>query len=528
MAGTGGMGGAVVNAPPMPLYLCIHVPEFPAQARLRHRLELRQDTVVILDGVPPLQQVCSATRKALRAGIARGMTRSEVDSFGAVVTLTRSLPEERSARSALMELAGGFTPRAQALTHSSSSCAVVLDVTGTQTIFGPPQQLALRVMRALGALGLHGRIAVSHNFHAAVCAAPYAGKNGTTIPQGSECKAMSTLPLSALTLTAEQKATFEVWGLHSCGDLAALPEVELIARIGQAGKRLRLLARGELPHLLVPEEEAFVLEECVTFEAPVEMLESLLFVLGPMLDQLIARAGARSLALASVTVKLHLDGGVAQDAVDVSADASEHVRTVKPALPLMDRDLLLKLLHLDLQAHAPSAAVTAIHLSAEPGDRSKVQLGLFSPQLPEPMRLDITLARIAALVGEDCVGRVRLLDTHRPDGFVMERFTSPSSLPAREVPAVAGVIGLRRLRPPLALSMRLNDGRPVAFPLEGKHYAVNEAYGPWRRSGNWWSTEVWTQDEWDVRAATREGDVLLCVLVHDLLRKHWQLEALYD
>ena len=268
------------------------------------------------------------------------------------------------------------------------------------------------MLQALEALGLHGKIAVSHNFHAAVCAAPHAGKTGTIIPHGAERKAMSALPLSALALTADQEATFAMWGLRSCGDLAALPEVELIARLGQEGKRLRLLTRGELPHLLVPEEEAFTLEECVTFEAPVEMLDSLLFVLGPMLDQLIARAGARSLALASVTVKLRLDSAVAQDAVEVSADASEHVRTIRPALPLMDRHLLLKLIHLDLQAHAPSAAVTAIHLSAEPGDRSKAQLGLFSPQLPEPTRLDITLARIAALVGQDRVGRMRLLDTH--------------------------------------------------------------------------------------------------------------------
>ncbi len=67
-----------------------------------------------------------------------------------------------------------------------------------------------------------------------------------------------------------------------------------------------------------------------------------------------------------------------------------------------------------------------IFLSAEPGDRSKVQMGLWSPQLPEPARLDVTLARIAALVGEERVGRPRLLDAHRPDSFQMERFALPS------------------------------------------------------------------------------------------------------
>ena len=40
--------------------------------------------------------------------------------------------------------------------------------------------------------------------------------------------------------------------------------------------------------------------------------------------------------------------------------------------------MLLKLMHLDLQAHPPSDSVTGILLTAETGDPSKVQLGLFS------------------------------------------------------------------------------------------------------------------------------------------------------
>ena len=106
------------------------------------------------------------------------------------------------------------------------------------------------------------------------------------------------------------------------------------------------------------------------------------------------------------------------------AEAS-HTRTVRPALPSNDRQLWIKLLHLDLEAHPPQAAILSLTLTAEPGSTSKVQLGLFSPQLPEPTRLDVTLARIRAIVGEDYVGRAVLKDTHQPDGFRMEPFTVP-------------------------------------------------------------------------------------------------------
>ncbi len=109
-------------------------------------------------------------------------------------------------------------------------------------------------------------------------------------------------------------------------------------------------------------------------DTPVEELERLLFVVNVMLEQLIFRVTARVLALASVTITLSLEGNVV------------HTRTVRPALPTNERPLWLKLLQLDLEAHPPQAAIVAVTLNAESGSTSKVQLGLFSPQLPEPMR----------------------------------------------------------------------------------------------------------------------------------------------
>ena len=309
-----------------------------------------------------------------------------------------------------------------------------------------------------------------------------------------------------------------MWGLRTLGELAALPEVELVVRMGQEGKRLRLLARGESQHLMIPEESVFTLEEGLALDSPVELMESLLFLVGPMLDQLLIRAQNHAFALASITIRLGLDDGV------------EHERIIKPALPVLQRDVLLKLLHLDLQAHPPPAGVTHIFLHAEPGDRSKVQLGLFAPQLPEPVRLDVTLARVAAIVGEGRVGRARLRDTHRPNCFTMERFVVPASVPKET--QVRRAVALRRCRPPLLLAVKYENLRLISFHLRGKRYVVQQAFGPWRRSGDWWSSEVWSCEEWDVSAqantSAETGETLLCVIAHDLLSHQWQLEAFYD
>jgi protein ImuB len=502
-----------------PLYVCVYVLEFAAQAMMRLRPELQRAAVAVMTGDPPLEQVCSANARATRLGVMQGMTRAELESFSGLCILRRSEAEERGTRSALLEAAGVFTPRIEVHAYATPAFTMVLDMTGTARIFGPVEQAVGRIASAMARLRVHVQLAASANFHAAVCVAPSACKTPSVIPAGQERTFLQTLPLEALELTQEQRERLRLWGLRTIGELAALSEVELVVRLGQDGRRLRLLARGEHPHLMVPKEPVFLLEEFLSFDSPIEVLDSLLFVLGPMLDQLLERAQSRALALASVTVRLGLDGG------------GEHERTIKPALPVAQREVLLKLLHLDLQAHPSPAGVASVFVHAEPGDRSKVQLGLFAPQLPEPMRLDVTLARIAALVGEERVGRARLLDTHRPDSFAMERFSvsGVASTPMKREPTRSmPLVTLRRCRPGVQIPVHQEQARPAAFALHGKEYAVCEAYGPWRRSGEWWSQDVWSQEEWDVHAVANEDEVLLCVLMHDLLRHRWQLEGLYD
>jgi protein ImuB len=187
----------------------------------------------------------------------------------------------------------------------------------------------------------------------------------------------------------------------------------------------------------------------------------------------------------------------------------------------------VKLIHLDIQSHPPSAGVVGLRVSAQPGKRGKVQMGLFSPQLPEPTRLDVTLAQIEALVGEGRIGSPRLLDTHHPQDFTVERFVVKAAQGKTEAPRVSAV--LRRLRPSVAVHVWLDTGssKPSSFTYEGRRYCVTRAFGPWRRSGEWWSQRVWSRDEWDVHATVGEA-AMACLIVHDLLAHQWALEAFYD
>lgn len=522
-----------------PRFLCVYVPEFAAQARLRHRSELRSEPIAILDGTPPLQTVCSTTQRARKMGISRGTTRAELDSFPGVQSLLRSQPEERSAAAALLATLWNFSPRVQVLTGHHGAHRVVVDIAGTERIFGEPAKLAQAVLRETREIGITVRLAVSENFDTAVSAAPSAGPMPYIIARGQERQALAPLQIDALeSLTSEQRDTFALWGLCTLGEVAALPEPQLIARMGQAGRRLWLLARGEHPHLLQPEEERFTLEERAEFDTPVELLESLLFVLRPMLDQLVMRAVSRALALASLTVHLELTKHAAEDTA-VAVETTAYARTVRPALPLAESCVLLKLLHLELQAHPPGAPVVSLRLEAEAGSQTRAQLGLFSPQLPEPSRLDVTLARLRALVGEGRVGRPKLLDSNEPESFSVEHFAVGDAHKLQERHGANGSWSdsthgfaksgqtLRRLRPPVLLNLRAST-QPKQFFWQGIRYQVTTTYGPWRHSGNWWSTAAWSREDWDVLATASDGTNLMCRLTHDLLQQQWRLEGLYD
>ena len=174
-----------------------------------------------------------------------------------------------------------------------------------------------------------------------------------------------------------------------------------------------------MPHTFQPIEAEFTLKEFCDFDTPIDRTDSLLFMGARMIDCLVARAASHALSLASLGLHMELTGGLV------------YQRAIRPAIPTTERKFLLKLLQLEIAAHPPQAAVLSLTLTAQAGQSSKVQLGLFAPQTPEPSRLDVTIARLKAIAGDDRVGSPVLEDSHRPGSFRMESFAvaSQSSTP---------------------------------------------------------------------------------------------------
>lgn len=494
------------------VYACVHAAEFPTQALLRLRPDLQSHPVVVLEGCPPQDVVCSMNLHARRRGISLGMTRSEIEELGGIQIFSRSSEVESAAATVFLEFAAKFSPRIE-MAGRDKACACVLDITGTERLFGPAKVLTRRIHSALLRVGFHTSIAVSENYQAALLKAS-AARGIVLIAAGEEAQALADLQINSLDLSDEHLETFAMWGIGTLGELASLPVVELVTRFGTLALTWHEQSRGISPHVFQPAEPAILLQETYEFENPVEQMEPLLFISARMIEYLTQRAADRMLSLASLSINMRLEGG------------GVHRLAIRPALPTIDRKFLLKLLQLEIGANPPQAAVISFSMIAEPGLSRRMQLGLFAPQTPEPSRLDVTLARLRAMVGDDRVGSPLLEDTNRAGSFRMERFQvnrHPSASLTENTH-----MALRRLRPPLPVHVRFHAMKPSAFSAKENRFHVTESFGPWRSSGCWWSTPQWDTEEWDVLAADEDGASLACLLLHDLRQNEWRLEAYYD
>lgn len=523
-------------------YACIFVPDFPVEALLRAEPELRSRPLVVLEGKVPLQKVIAVNENARHAGVDPGMTKVEVEACADLVLRARSLSQETAAHAALLDCAQSFSPQVE-----DTACdTILLDLTGMELLFGPLPKLARDLARRACDLGLQANVAIASNPDAATLAA--CGFSGVTVIQeGKEAEQLGGLPVEIL--FAGQKPeqsephleTFHRWGIPKLRDLAALPDIDLSERLGQEGVYWQKLARGAVSRTLVPVEPPLVFEETMELEDPVFLLEPLAFLLARMLEQLCARLESRALATQELRLQLELQNGWHEDGIPWSHVGAETLgrpnrqqfqRILRLPVPLLDAKTFLKLLQLDLRAHPPGAPISRIHLKAEPTRPRAAQNGFFLPPSPEPEKLELTLARIAGIVGEDKVGSLQLLDTHRPEGFRMQHFAPREPHQKSQVVNKSDdlVTALRIFRPPATATVTMQDGKPAFLSCHSRkeiHGKILWAAGPWRSSGDWWEQDGWARDEWDIVVQAESG-IALYRLVRDLLSGRWALEGEYN
>jgi len=397
-------------------------------------------------------------------------------------------------------IAQEFSPRIEVVDEAT----VVFDVSGLDRLLGSPQRIAAAIAAQAGP---RARVALAANRDAALHAAR--GLPGVTVIRpGEEAHVLGSLPVEHLAPPPEMLETFDRWGIRTFRDLAALPPIGLAERLGAAGVRLQKLARGESLEPLRPAAPPPAFEESLDLDHPIELLEPLSFVLSRLLHQLCDRLAGHGLAAIELRLVLKLE------------DRSEHTRSLRLPVPLRNPITFLKLLALDLTAHPPGAPVITVTLAVQPTKPRATQDGLFLPPTPEPEKLELTLARIAAVVGTDNVGTPQLVDTHRPGAFRL----APAFRKEEGAKAEGSAVAFRVFRPPLDAVVEARDGRPWRVAARGVRGRVRASAGPWRTCGDWWTATPWARDDWDLEL----DDGGLYRVYAEQFSQRWFVEGRYD
>jgi protein ImuB len=269
-----------------------------------------------------------------------------------------------------------------------------------------------------------------------------------------------------------------------------------------------------------------------------------------LLQQLCARLTARALAASVLRIRFDLQPAF-ENALDVRTEVVRaknlpglYERTMQLPTPMRDAQLLLKLLRLRLQSNPPGAPIVKVRMVAEAANPRVTQHGLFLPSFPDVEKLELTLARLASVVGEGNVGSPEVVDTHRPGEFRMGHF-----LPEREGASTSrkkqarkssgaetatknslqtAAMSFRVFRPSLPIHVNAREGRPAEVYLQGRRAEVRQASGPWRTSGEWWREEQWVEDEWDLEVCFADQKSGRYRIYFDVLRKGWFARGMYD
>lgn len=471
-------------------FLCVWLPSFRLQAAAGR---LPEAAAIASERQGPLELVVAANVAARRTCIEPGMTVTQARGRCTTVEPWPVCEEaERALSRRLQAVAEQVSPRVQML----GSDTALLDFAGLERLQGPAETVAGKLERDFAQAGLTLRVGIAAQPALALVAARGGQRR---LPTGGEAAELAALPLGLLAElhelmrtaasaeeVAEALALFERWGLTTLGDLAALPEAGLAARLGTVGTHLRRLALGAVGGLLdTPPEPVGSLHASLEFEPPLADLETL------------AAALVRDLAaLATTLERTDRVVEVVQLELRLEAQAPQRTYTHAFALPTREVKTLAAQLRLALERQPPPAPVVCMKLTLELARPRRIQTRLWGTASPDREKLP----KLLGLLGEmfvpvaQRVGSPRLLDTHRSQAFALETYAPPE---AAEEPGVAVKempLALRVYRPPRSLPA----GTVIA-----------RRAGPWRSAGGWWGEgtgmEPWTCEEWDAELRMAGG-----------------------
>jgi DNA polymerase IV len=269
-----------------------------------------------------------------------------------------------------------------------------LDVTDSQSLFGPPGRIATHLRaRIAQELRLPASAGIAAVKFVAKIASDVAKPNGQReVPAGETRAFLATLPVGRLWGVGKRtEATLAELGLRTVGDIAGRGRAFLEAKLGASGAQLWELSQGIDPRKVVPDREAKSIGAEDTFDEDLRGDAAL----RPHLHRQALRVGRR-LRKAQVRTR------VVQIKIKL-ADFTVLTRRTTLAEPTDDGQALYQAAADLLERESVRAPVRLTGVAAHDLRSGGPQLSLFAAPPSRSDRLNAALDRIADRFGEQAV-----------------------------------------------------------------------------------------------------------------------------
>lgn len=472
---------------------CLVMPRFSLEVCLRANPSLAGRPVGVAEGASRREIVCAS---ADASGVQPGMTPKQARAAcPGLVVVARDEAMERAAVAELLDALEACGPNVEG--RAPGLCyfdAMNLPAGETATLGA--------AMAVVGALGFASAAAVADDKFTARCAALICA-GATVVPHGGSAAFLAPLPMTLLPLAPGDAERFDLLGLRTVRQIAALPAGPLAARFGERAREYGRLARGKDDEPLRPRQSQQPHEEYFAFDGAIERLEPLLFALRGCIAGVASRlAGAAQVC----------------DKVEIVLDADARVLNIPIALaePTASAATMFDLARIALESRENLGHVEALIVRAAPCGLPPPQLTLFDgASASRRAALAATLARLRATFVEEEVVTVEPTPSRSRLPERMQRaipVTSPKQMlddrPQTNGQRGAWAPALRLVSPP-----KLIDAPP----------ATSTQAGPFRLSESWWERPI---DRDYYQLIDRSGGLLL--VFRDLCDGRWYLQGVFD
>jgi DNA polymerase-4 len=381
--------------------LHVDMDAFYASVEQRDRPELRGEPVIV-GGLNGRGVVCAASYEARPFGVHSAMPIATAQRLcpGAIFLPVRMSHYAQVSRE-IREIFLSFTPLVEPLSLDEA----FLDVRGCEGLFGAAPEIARRIKARIKAeTDLVASVGVAPNKFLAKLASDFGKPDGyVVIAPGEVRDFLAPLLVNRIWgVGARGEKKLHALGIHTIGQLAALPEKILVGHFGEGGRHLWQLANGQDDRPVVPDREAKSISTETTFAHDISNRRVLRTWLLNLVDHLGGRLRRQAVRARTLDLKIR------------SSDFRTRMRSCSLAEPTNSTELLWRTAA-DLFERSLTRELLPVRLLGVGGSRltneGAIQGGLFDGAFHEKQSaLDHTIDAIRGQFGSGAIQRGSLID----------------------------------------------------------------------------------------------------------------------